>query len=88
MEDTCSSPGINKTLQSFRIYSVLIPTTLIILVLEGIFVLSKIQGNIGSGKTIIGSLPTIPAGLLNSKKLETHYRRWIPQSQIHGQQWL
>jgi hypothetical protein len=55
MEDTCS-PGKNKKLYSFRIYSTLIPAVMAFLILEGVFIVSNIPGNLGSGTTIQKSL--------------------------------
>ena len=69
MEDTCS-PGKNKSFQTYRIYSIVIPCTLAILILEAVFVIANIPGNLGSAMTIKGSVPMLPsAGTLNSKKL-------------------
>ena len=60
MEDTCS-PDVNKKLQSFRAYTIIIPTALIILFLEGVFILATIPGSLGSALTIKGTLPQLPA---------------------------
>jgi len=65
MEDTCS-PGKNKTLQSFRAYTVVIPIALILVFLEGVFILATIPGSLGSALTVKGALPSLPA---NSKIL-------------------
>jgi hypothetical protein len=59
MEDTCS-PGKNKSLHTFRIYSIIIPVSIAIVFLESIFVLSSIPGTLGSALTIKGSLPYLP----------------------------
>ena len=60
MEDTCS-PGKNKSLQSYRIYSIVIPTALALLILEAVYVIANIPGNLGSALTIKGSLPPLPS---------------------------
>jgi hypothetical protein len=60
MEDTCS-PGKNKTLQTYRIYSIVIPVSITVLILEGIYVLASIPGNLGSAMTMKGSLPPLPS---------------------------
>ena len=60
MEDTCS-PEANMKLHSFRAYTIIIPTALIILFLEGIFILATIPGSLGSALTIKGTLPQLPA---------------------------
>lgn len=65
MEDTCS-PGRNKRLQTYRIYSIVLPITFALLALESVFILSNIPGNLGSSTTVKGALPALH---LNSKKL-------------------
>jgi hypothetical protein len=62
MEDTCS-PGKNKLLQTFRIYSIIIPVSIAIVFLEVIFVLSSIPGTLGSALTVKGSLPSLPSSI-------------------------
>jgi hypothetical protein len=59
MEDSCS-PGKNKSLHTHRIYSIVIPTTVAILILEVFYVIANIKGNIGSALTIKGPLPSAP----------------------------
>ena len=59
MEDSCS-PGKNKSLQTYRIYSIVIPTTLAILILEAAYIIANIPGNLGSALTIKGPLPSAP----------------------------
>jgi len=63
MEDTCS-PGRHTTLQSLRIYSILIPCLTAVLFFEAIYIIASIPGTLGSGLTIKGPLPQ-----LNIKKL-------------------
>jgi hypothetical protein len=58
MQGTCS-PGKDKTLHTFRIYSIIIPVTIVVVFLESIFILSSIPGSLGSGLTIKGSLPDL-----------------------------
>lgn len=60
MEDTCS-PGKNRSLQTYRIYSILMPSILGLLILEGIYVIANIPGNLGSALTMKGSLPPLPS---------------------------
>jgi hypothetical protein len=63
MEDTCS-PGKNKVTQSFRIYSILIPCLVGILILEIIYIVLNIPtSTLGNALTIKGSLPMLPPGL-------------------------
>jgi hypothetical protein len=69
MEDTCS-PGKNKSLQTHRIYSILIPCTIVMCILEVVYVISTIPGNLGDALTIRGTLPKLPPSApFNSKKL-------------------
>jgi hypothetical protein len=60
MEDTCS-PGKNRSLQTHRIYSIIMPSVLGLLILEGIYIIANIPGNLGSALTIKGSLPPLPS---------------------------
>lgn len=60
MEDTCS-PGKNKSLQTYRIYSIVMPSVVALLILEGVYILGNIPGNLGSAFTIKGSLPPVPS---------------------------
>jgi len=60
MEDTCS-PGKNKSFHTYRIYSIVMPTALAILILEAVYVIANIPGNLGSALTIKGSLPPLPS---------------------------
>ena len=69
MEDTCS-PEKNKSLHTYRIYSIVIPCTLTLLILEAIYIIASIPGNLGDALTIKGTLPKLPPSLaFNSKKL-------------------
>jgi hypothetical protein len=60
MEDSCS-PGKNKSLQTHRIYSIIMPSALAILILEAVYVIGNIPGNLGSALTIKGPLPPLPS---------------------------
>jgi hypothetical protein len=60
MEDTCS-PGKNKKLQTYRIYSIVMPSILGLLIMEGVYIIASIPGNLGSALTIKGSLPPMPS---------------------------
>jgi hypothetical protein len=66
MEDTCS-PGKNRQLQTYRIYSIIIPSVLAVLFMETIYIISHIPGNLGSMPTI-KALPST-GGPMNSKKV-------------------
>jgi len=63
MQDTCS-PGKNKSLQTYRIYSIVVPRALALLILEAVYVIAMIPGNLGSSKTIKGPLPPLPSAPL------------------------
>jgi len=56
--DTCS-PEKNKTLQVYRVYTILIPVILAVFLLELIFILIFIPDTLGSSLTIKGSLPDL-----------------------------
>lgn len=56
--DTCS-PGKNKTLQVYRVYTILIPVILAVFLLEVIFIFISIPDTLGSSLTIKGSLPDL-----------------------------
>uniref|UniRef100_A0A6C0AN73 Uncharacterized protein n=1 Tax=viral metagenome TaxID=1070528 RepID=A0A6C0AN73_9ZZZZ len=61
MEDTCS-PGKNKSLQSFRAYSVIFPMIIILVLLEAFCIFAYIpSGSLGDMSSIKGSLPKLPA---------------------------
>ena len=60
MEDTCT-PGKNKSIQTYRIYSIVIPAVILTLILEAFYVIGNIAGNLGSASTINGSLPHVPS---------------------------
>ena len=66
MEDSCS-PGKNKSFQTHRIYSIVMPSVLAILILEAVYVIANIPGNLGSALTIKGPLPPLPSAPLASK---------------------
>ena len=56
--DTCS-PEKNKTLQVYRVYTILIPIVLAVFLLELIFILIFIPDTLGSSLTLKGSLPDL-----------------------------
>ena len=56
--DTCS-PGKNKSLQVYRVYTILIPIVLTVFLLELIFILIFIPDTLGSSLTLKGSLPDL-----------------------------
>ena len=58
MEDTCS-PEKNKSLLTYRIYSIVIPISILILIAEAFYIIANIPGNLGSALTIKGSLPPL-----------------------------
>ena len=59
MEDSCA-PTRNLTLNSFRIYTILIPTLIFILLLESVFVFMSIPETLGNSLSIKGKLPSLP----------------------------
>jgi hypothetical protein len=61
MEDSCS-PGKSKSFHTHRIYSIVIPSALALLILEAVYIIASIPGNLGSALTIKGSLPALPSG--------------------------
>jgi hypothetical protein len=65
MEDTCS-PGKNRQLQTHRIYSIIIPSAIALVIMEAVYIISHIPGNLGSMPTI-KALPS--GGPMNSKKV-------------------
>lgn len=60
MEDTCT-PGKNRSLHTYRIYSIVIPSALALLILEAVYVIANIPGNLGSAMSVKGSLPPLPS---------------------------
>ena len=60
--DSCS-PMSNLTLKAFRIYSIVIPVIIFILILEAIFVFMAIPDTLGSALTVKGKLPALPPGI-------------------------
>jgi hypothetical protein len=60
MEDTCS-PGKNRSFHTYRIYSIVIPSALALVILEAVYVIANIPGNLGSATSIKGSLPPLPS---------------------------
>jgi hypothetical protein len=67
MEDTCSNPRSKTSLQTHRIYSIIMPSALAILILEAVYVIANIPGNLGSGLTIKGPLPPLPSAPMGPK---------------------
>ena len=52
MQDTCT-PERNVTLKSYRIYSILVPSLVFILMIEGVMIFMKVPGmGIGSALTL------------------------------------
>lgn len=62
MADSCQ-PNKNVKLQSFRIYSILLPCLIFIFMVECIFVFMSIPQNLGNALTITGKLPALPPGV-------------------------
>lgn len=62
MVDSCQ-PNKNKSLKSFRIYSIVVPTLIFIVILEAIFVFMAIPQTIGNALTTTGKLPPLPPGV-------------------------
>ena len=65
--DSCN-PFAKLKLQSYRIYSILIPLVCMALVLEGIFVFMSIPATLGSALTISGPFPKAATSALLEKK--------------------
>jgi hypothetical protein len=59
MEDTCN-PKPSLQINAFRIWSIIIPTMLFILMVECLFVFSMIPDSIGNALTLTGKLPALP----------------------------
>ena len=60
--DSCQ-PNKNKSLKSFRIYSIVVPTLIFTVILEAIFVFMAIPQTLGNALTITGKLPVLPPGI-------------------------
>jgi len=58
MEDTCN-PFAKLRLQPYRIYSILIPMVVFILILESVFVFMSIPESIGNALTTMGPFPQV-----------------------------
>jgi hypothetical protein len=56
-KDTCSSA--KGSLQTYKIYSIIVPIIVIIFILEAAYVIYRIPGNIGSSMSISGLLPKL-----------------------------
>ena len=54
--DTCT-PMRNLTLKSFRIYSIVIPTLVFFLMIEGVFIFMTLPSSFGSAVTMKTTLP-------------------------------
>jgi hypothetical protein len=60
MEDICS-PMRNMSLNTYKIYSIVVPIVLLSLILEAIYIIATIPGNISNFNfTVKKSLPTQP----------------------------
>jgi hypothetical protein len=51
MKDTCT-PANNFTLKTYRIYSIIIPALIFILIIEAIYVFMKLPSTFGSATTM------------------------------------
>jgi hypothetical protein len=60
-KDTCSAAKGN--LQTYKIYSIVVPIVVIIFIMEAAYVIYKIPGNIGSSMTIKGIVPQLPSAM-------------------------
>ena len=62
MADSCQ-PRRGQTLKTFRIYSLIFPVIIFILMLEVIFVFMSVPQDLGNALTIKGKLPALPPGI-------------------------
>ena len=62
MEDSCVP--VKKVLTGHRIYSLLIPSLLLILFIEFFYIMFKYPDSLGSALTIKGPLPHLPKSIL------------------------
>ena len=58
--DSCQPMKALK-LKTFRIYSIIIPVLVFILIIEAVFVFMSIPETLGNALSIKGKLPTLPA---------------------------
>jgi hypothetical protein len=56
MEDSCN-PFAKTKMQSFRIYSLMIPAVLLVFILESIYVFMTIPESLGTALTMKGPFP-------------------------------
>jgi hypothetical protein len=60
-KDTCSAA--KGGLQTYKIYSIVIPVTIIIFIMEAAYVIYKIPGNMGSSMSIKGVVTQLPSAM-------------------------
>jgi hypothetical protein len=60
-KDTCSS--VRGALQTYKIYSIVIPIVILIFIMEMAFVIYQIPGNLGSSMTIKGIVSQVPSAV-------------------------
>ena len=58
-------PNKRKQIKTFRVYSIIVPIAIFLLVLEAIYIGMNIPGTLGNAKTTLGFLPKLPKGLLD-----------------------
>lgn len=61
--DTCN-PNVKKTLYTYKFYGVILPTLLMTLLLEVVFVFMSIPTSIGNALTTAGPFPTSKVPLI------------------------
>ena len=62
MHDSCN-PTRDLKLKTFRIYSIVFPIIIFVLMLEAVFVFMAIPEKLGNALTITGSLPKLADGI-------------------------
>lgn len=61
--DSCS-PSSNASLNAYRVYSLVVPAAVLLLIAEGVYIFMKLPSNFGTSSTVHGALPQIPKGLM------------------------
>ena len=57
--DSCQ-PNKNKSINNFRVYTIIFPILAFILTAEIIYVFMHVPGTLGNATTVIGKLPKLP----------------------------
>lgn len=62
MGDSCQ-PNKNQSLNSFRVYSILVPCLLFILAIETFYIFMYYPGTLGNAKTVLGKFSKLPSNI-------------------------